>query len=314
MKRYGNLYEKVCDMDNIALAHKKAKRGKRHYREVKMVDADPQTYFLKIHQMLKGKTFKNSTYQKMIRNEHGKVREIYKLPYFPDRIIHHCIMNVIENIWVRSLIKDTWASIKGRGIHQGVKRLKLSLRDEENTKYCLKMDVRKYYPSIDHSILKSIIRKRIKDADLLWLLDEIIDSAKGVPIGNYLSQYFGNMYLSIYDHWVKQHHRYYFRYCDDMVILAKTKSELHDLLNNTKKYLQDNLKLKLKSNWQIFPVDARGIDFLGYRFFHGYTLIRKSIVSNFKKKFIKGMPQEAMSSYRGWFMWGNTYNLTAKYL
>ena len=313
MKRYGYLYEKVYDMDNIALAHKKAKRGKSNYGEVQMVDANSDKYFTEIHRMLKDKTFRNSKYEKMIRNEHGKVREIHKLPYYPDRIIHHCIMNIIEDIWVKSFIKDTWASIKNRGVHQGVKRIKKALEDEDNTKYCLKMDIKKFYPSCNNEITKQIIRKKIKDPDLLWLMDEIIDSANGLPIGNYLSQYLGNVYLSDYDHFVKKQQPYYFRYCDDMVILAKTKEELHKLYQESNVFLKEKLDLTIKDNWQIFPLDIRGLDFLGYRFFRKHTLIRKSIVNRFKKKLRQGITSEALASYGGWFLWGNTYNLTLKY-
>jgi retron-type reverse transcriptase len=187
MKRYGNLYSKIYDMENIALAHENAKKGKLHYSEVKMVEANSEKYFKEIHNMLKNKTFHNSKYEVFIKNDKGKEREIFKLPYFPDRIIHHCIMNVLEPIWMKTLISDTYSSLKGRGIHKGVKRVKSALKDRENTKYCLKMDVKKFYPSINHDILKQIIRRKIKDKNLLWLLDEIIDSAKGVPIGNYLS-------------------------------------------------------------------------------------------------------------------------------
>lgn len=314
MKRYGYLYEKVYAMENIILAHKKAKRGKSHYREVQMVDKNPEVYFQKIYDLLKNKTFCNSAYKKMRRKENGKVREIYKLPYFPDRIIHHCIMNIVEDIWVKSLIKDTWASIKGRGIHKGVKRIKSALQDKGNTKYCLKMDIKKFYASVDNAILKTIIRKKIKDADLLWLLDKIIDSSKGIPIGNYLSQYFGNIYLSDYDHWIKKNNKYYFRYCDDMIVLDKSKKELHSLLEQSKIYFTKKLNLEIKSNWQIFPISIRGIDFLGYRFFPGYTLIRKSIVMRFKKKLNKKISREAIESYKGWFLWGNTHNLISKYL
>ena len=300
-------------MDNIALAHKKAKRGKSNYREVRMIDANPDKYFALIHSMLKDRTFRNSKYEKMIRKESGKVREIYKLPYFPDRIIHHCIMNIIEDIWVRSLIKDTWASIKNRGIHQGVKTIRKALQDKENTKYCLKMDIKKFYPSCNNEITKQIIRKKIKDVKLLWLMDEIIDSTKGLPIGNYLSQYLGNIYLSDYDHFVKKQQQYYFRYCDDMVILARTKEELHQLYRDSKIFLKEKLDLTIKGDWQVFPLDVRGLDFLGYRFFHDYTLIRKSIVNTFKRKFRKGITQESLASYGGWFKWGNTHHLTSKY-
>lgn len=326
MKRYGYLYEKIYDIENIKFAHKNAKKGKNHYREVKMVDRNPDNYFLKIHKMLKNKTYKNSEYEVMNRKmDKGKVRKIFKLPYFPDRIIHHAIMQIVEPIWRKTLIRDTYSSLAGRGIHDGVKRIKKALRDKENTKYCLKMDVTKFYPSIDNDILKKIVRKKIKDPDLLWLLDEIIDSSQGVPIGNYLSQYFGNLYLTGLDHFAKENLgcKNYFRYCDDIVILESNKKKLHTLRNKIENYLND-INLELKGNYQVFPVDVRGIDFLGYKFFHEYTLLRKSI----KKKFIKRIKKinnnwknlsysqivNSIMSYLGWFKYANCKNLFHKYI
>ena len=314
MKRYGNLYQNIWAMENLQEAHRRASKGKRHYTEVQMVDRDPAKYLGQIQKMLMGKTFQNSEYTRMTRNEYGKTREILKLPYFPDRIIHHAIMNVLEPIWTRQFITDTWSSIKGRGVHRGVKRVKAVLRDRENTRYCLKMDVRKFYPSVDNTIMKQIIRRKIKDADLLWLIDEIIDSAEGLPIGNYLSQFLANLYLSDFDHYVKEalHCRHYFRYCDDLVILAKDKRDLHQIRLSIEQYLNERLNLEMKDNWQVFPVAARGLDFLGYRFFHDYTLIRKSIVKRFKRKHAQGRTA-SIPSYWGWFKWADTYNLTSKY-
>jgi retron-type reverse transcriptase len=104
-------------------------------------------------------------------------REIFKLPYYPDRIVHHAIMNIMEPIWVSAFIKGTYSCIRKRGIHKALRDVKFALKDEINTQYCLKLDIRKFYPSIDHDILKTIIRKKIKDKRLLSLLDEIIESA-----------------------------------------------------------------------------------------------------------------------------------------
>ncbi len=326
MKRYNNLYKQIYDIENIKLAHKNARKGKAHYSEVKMVEANPEKYFMKIRNILKDKTFRNSEYKVFTRECNGKEREIFKLPYFSDRIIHHCIMNILEPIWMKTLISDTYSSLKNRGIHKGVKRIKRALKDRENTKYCLKMDVRKFYPSINHVILKQVIRRKIKDKDLLWLLDEIIDSAKGVPIGNYLSQYFGNLYLSGLDHWLKEEKRckYMFRYCDDICVLHSDKEHLSELRKDISEYLQANLKLRLKSNWQIFPVDKRGIDFLGYRFFHDYTLLRKGTTVRFKRR-IKQIKKKhnhltpinilnGIMSYWGWMKYANCYRLQKKYI
>lgn len=308
-------------MDNIQVAHANARKGKSHYREVKKIDANPEKYFKRIHYMLRNKTFHNSKYRLFNRFDGGKAREIYKLPYFPDRIIHHCIMQVVEPIWIPTLISNTFACIKQRGIHKGVKKIKEALRDEEGTKYCLKCDVKKFYPSVDHEILKAIIKKKIKDPNLLWLLDEVIDSAPGVPIGNYLSQHFGNLYLSEVDHKMKEvaKCRHYFRYCDDIVILHCSKKYLHEVKNRLIEWL-DNLKLGLKDNWQVFSVDDRSVDFLGYRFFHGYTLLRKSTATKFKRKMRKVKLQyrkmepisviSTVMSYYGWLIHANCLNLT----
>lgn len=324
MKRHGFLFEQICDLENIKLAHQNARKGKTHYSEVKKLDLDIDKYAKLIQEMLLNKTYKNSEYSIMTKKtDNGKIREIYKLPYFPDRIIHHAIIQIVEPIWFKSLIRDTFSSIKNRGIHDGVKRIKKALIDKENTRYCLKLDIKKYYPSVDNSILKKVIRKKIKDKNLLWLLDEIIDSTKGIPIGNYLSQYFGNLYLSELDHLCKKKVKYYFRYADDIVILHKDKKFLHQLKDEIKKYLLEERNLILKSNWQVFPVDIRGIDFLGYRFFHDYILLRKTI----KKKFVNSVkriksqnetmkPSEiinSLMSYYGWFKYANCKNLQNKY-
>jgi RNA-directed DNA polymerase len=325
MKRYGNLYSKIYNIENIRLAHHNARKGKKHYDEVKLVDANPDFYFEQIHRMLKDKTFRNSKYHVFKRKFGNKEREIFKLPYFPDRIIHHCIMQVLEPIWKKTLIRDTYSSIKGRGLHDGVRRVKQALKDVAGTQYCLKLDIKKFYPSVDHDVLKQIIRKKIKCIDTLWLLDEIIDSTSGVPIGNYLSQYFGNIYLSSLDHFVKEHYKakHYFRYCDDIVILAQNKQRLRRTLMGIIWYCKE-IKLTLKGNYQIFPVDNRGIDFLGYRFFHDYVLLRKSIVKRFKEKIFsinnswtrtdKQTVVNGIMSYWGWIKHGDCKTLFDKYI
>ena len=322
MKRFRNLYEKIYDINNIRLAHHNASKGKKYYDEVKVVDANLEYHVNKIYNMLKNKTFKNSEYYVFKRDFDGKEREIFKLPYFPDRIIHHCIMQITEKIWKKSLIRDTYSSIKGRGLHDGVRRIKEALKDVEGTKYCLKLDIKKFYPSINHDVLKQIVRKKIKCRDTLWLLDEIIDSTKGVPIGNYLSQYLGNIYLSGLDHFIKETHqvKYYFRYCDDIIILMDSKYKLWNIFNAINNYCKD-IVLSLKGNYQLFPIDVRGIDFLGYRFFHDFTLLRKLIVLKFKRK-IKLIKRgnnpsnniNSIMSYYGWMKHGDCRQLFTKYV
>jgi RNA-directed DNA polymerase len=314
MKKVGKLWDEVCSMENIELAHKRAKKGKKHYSEVIMVDSDKKKYLTKVQEMLVRKTFVNAAYKEMSRFDSGKHRVIKKLPYYPDRIVQHCVANVCAKVWDKTMIRDTYAAIPGRGVHDGVRRVKRALDiDQEGTTYCLKLDVKKYYDSVDNEILKTIVREKIKDADVLWLLDLVIDSAIGIPIGNYLSQYFGNLYLSGVDHYAKEvlGCRYYFRYCDDIVVLSGDKQSLHRVREALAIKMKP-LSLEVKPNWQVFPVDVRGIDFLGYRFFHGFMLVRKRIVKRFKQKFCQGN-MKSMAAYHGWLSHANTYNLRGKY-
>lgn len=279
MKRIGYLHEQVYNLPNIELADRKARRHKSVRWGILKHDKHCEKENLKLAETLRNLTYKTSKYSTFKIYE-PKERLIFRLPYYPDRITHHVIMNIMEPIWVNIFIKHTYSCIKDRGIHDVAKDLKYVLQKyPEETKYCLKVDVRKFYPSIDHDILYEILQKKIKDKKLLTLLKEIIYSADGVPIGNYLSQFFANLYLAYFDHWVKEELKckFYFRYADDIVILSDSKEFLRSVLLSMKLYLRNVLKLELKQNYQIFPVDSRGIDFVGYRFFHTHVLLRKSI-------------------------------------
>lgn len=179
MKRIGNLYDKICEIDNLYLAYSKASKGKRNTYGVIRFEKELDNNIQSIHQELIGCTYHTSAYETFIIHD-PKEREIYRLP-FRDRVVHHAIMNVLESVWTPVFISHTYSCIKGKGIHGLLKHLKRDLKDKCETKYCLKMDIRKFYPSINHDSLKCIIRKKIKDKRPLSLLDEIIDSAPGVP-------------------------------------------------------------------------------------------------------------------------------------
>ena len=315
MKRINNLYSKIINLENLKKADLKAQKGKSNQYGVKVHNLNKEQNILKLHQSLKDKTYKTSNYD-IFKIYEPKEREVYRLPYYPDRIMHHAIMNVLEPIFVANFTADTYSCIKGRGIHALLNKLKLALKDVPGTTYCLKLDIKKFYPNIDHQVLKNLLRKKFKDQELLWLLDEIIDSAKGLPIGNYLSQYFANFYLSYFDHWIKEEKakKYYYRYADDIVILSSNKNELHSLLAEIRTYLTGNLKLTIKSNYQIFPITARGIDFVGYVFFHTHISIRKRIKKSFARKLKNNPKTVAISSYLGWLQHCNALHLTKKLL
>lgn len=355
MKRYGNLFEKICSMDNVYLAYQHAKVGKGWYKEVKIIEQRPFYYLAALQYQLKNHLYRTSEYEIFFKQEHDKQRKIYKLPFFPDRVAQWAIIQVIEPYLLKHFITDTYSAIPDKGIHFGLQRLTNAMwNDVPGCQYCLKIDIRHYYQSIDHDILKEKYRKFFKDPEVLWVLDEIIDSVHtadtedeenvrkilniedeepipfemGVPIGNYLSQHSGNFYLSDFDHWIKEVKgvKHYFRYMDDICIFANTKEELHRLFHDIQEYLSVNLHLTIKSNWQVFPSYVRGVDFLGYRVFLNYILLRKSTCKLMKKKlnriYNKCSNGNMMNysewcsifSYSGWLDWCDSYRLYQKYV
>lgn len=314
MKKISNIYNQITNLQNLRDADMKAQKGKINQYGVILHNSNRESNLLVLQDMLASKTYRTSTYQ-IFNIYEPKERIVYKLPYFPDRIAHHAVMNVLEQIFVGTFTADTYSCIKKRGIHHLLRKLKRELNDTAGTQYCLKLDIKKFYPSIDHHVLKTLLRRKFKDKDLLWLLDEIIDSAPGLPIGNYLSQYLANFYLSYFDHWLKEEKRvkYYYRYADDIVILHNDKAHLHSLLADIKLYLEE-LKLDVKENHQVFPVAARGIDFVGYVFYHTHILLRKQIKKNFAHKLSKNIAHPSKASYLGWLCHCNAKHLTKKLL
>ena len=363
LKRYGNLYEKICSMENLELAYRNAKKGKGWYREVQQIEKRPYYYLAALKWMLENHKYHTSEYGVFTKKDGKKDRDIYKLPFFPDRIAQWAILQVIEPQLLDYFTDDTYSAIPKKGIHAAFYKLRNAVDTvPEEMLFCLKIDCKKFYPSIDHEILKQKYRRKYKDPELLDLIDEIIDSIStcpatkenieyytkqrdkvrivtdergnqfidgvGIPIGNYFSQYDGNFYLAKFDHWIKEekHVKHYYRYMDDCCIFASTKEELHQLLVEIREYFQVNLNLRIKGNYQIFPTFVRGVDFVGYRIFKDYTLLRKSTCIDMKKKMtairIKVESGKEMNysewcsinSYKGWLEPCDSYRLSEKYI
>lgn len=323
-KKVGYLLEKLCDINNIELADDHARRSKKSsLKYIMKHDKNRDLENWQLSNQLWNLTYKTSKYD-IFKIYEPKEREIYRLPYYPDRITHHAIMNVTKDLWTKQFIPNTYSCLEGRGIIKCANDLRRDLkRNKDRTKYCLKLDVTKFYPSIDHDVLKEILARKIKDQDFLEILYEIVDSAdNGVPIGNYLSQFFANLYLSEFDHWCKEELkcRFYYRYADDIVILSDNKQFLRNVLLAIKLFLKHKLKLKIKGNYQIFPVDVRGIDFVGYVFRHDYIKLRKSIKERMNKLVRKyetcQLTKEQLLSkivpYLGWLKYSNSKNLLSK--
>ena len=299
MKKYYDLFDKICTMATFRKAYKNATRGKKHYKDVKAIERYGRNKYLReLLEEVKSKRYKVSEYTIFQLFSGHKWREIYKLP-MKDKIVQHAIMIYLEPIFRETFIIDTYSSIKTRGIHLGLQRVKKALK-EKNYRYYAKLDIRKCYPSLDKDILKAKLAEKFKDKDLLWLLYTIVDSCpKGVPIGNYTSQYYENFYFSAFDHYMKEVLRVkaYFRYCDDIVILATTKEKLHYLIPIIKEKMAE-LHVEIKSNWQIYDINVKGIDFLGYIIRNGIIKVRKHTKQNFIKK-VKAMDMDNLTERDG---------------
>lgn len=313
MKRLSNVYDKIISKENLLLAHKNACKGKSHQKGVITFKKNLVANIEALHQKLKAEEYITPIYKVFTIHE-PKEREIYVLPYI-DRVVQHAILQVIGDMFRKNFTKDTYSCIPKRGVHLAKRNLQKALLDKKATEYCLKIDIVKFYPSINHDILKAMLRRKIKDDKLLRLLDCVIESTSGVAIGNFLSQYFGNFYLSPFDHWLKEQMnvKHMFRYCDDTVILSHSKEFLHHLLIEIKKYLWNNLRLTVKGNHQVFPVAIRGIDFLGYKTYnHRYSRLRKMIKKRCYKMIRYNYNEQSMASYGSWLKWGNCINLKRK--
>jgi len=320
MRRHGDLYNRIIDIGNLREAYCRARRGKTQKSAIKRFDLNPEERLSAIRESLIEHSFKTSRYTTKWVHE-PKARLIYVLPFTPDRIVQHAIMNVVEPIWDNLLISDSYACRTGKGIHAGSRKCMEFVR---RYKYCLKCDISKFYPSVNHDILFEIIQRKIKCQSTLDLLHEIIYSipgGKNVPIGNYTSQWFGNLYMNELDQYLKHEWRIkpYIRYCDDFVSFCDDKPFLNELAVAIKEFCANRLNLTL-SICDLFPV-KQGVDFLGYRHFPNYVLLRKSTAKRVKRRLAllpklleKGRIsidsyRSSLASTHGWLKWANSHHL-----
>lgn len=232
-------------------------------------------------------------------------------------------MQIIEPHIAKGMYEYSCGSVPKRGIHYAQKRVERWIeRDRKHTKYILQIDITKFYPSISHDVLKQMLRRKFKDKSLLWLMDSIIDSVEcGLPIGNYTSQWLANFYLQELDHMIKKklNIKYYVRYMDDCILFGNNKKKLHKARKEIKIYLE-TIGLNLKHNWQVYRLDKRPLDFLGFKFYRTHVTIRKRnslrIKRRAKKIYKKGRlnfkDSAAMLSYLGWLQHSNSYNYYLK--
>lgn len=327
MKRIGHLYEQIVDLENIKLAITNASKRKKNRTSVKRVLEDIDKSALKVQELLTSGPYEPSPYyiQDIIDNSSSKHRRIFKPMFFPDQVIHWAVMQVIQPVLFRGMYYYCCGSIPGKGGSLGRKALIKWLKDDpRNTKYCLQIDVSKFYPSIDQEVLKAMLRCKIKDDRCLAILDAIIGSTDaGLPIGNFTSQWLANFYLDGLDHYIKEQLRvkYYIRYMDDGVLFGPNKKALHKIRTQIEGYLK-TIGLGMKGNWKVFKLSSRPLDFLGFRFYRDHlTLrrrnalrIRRRVKKVSRKPVIRFKDAAAILSYMGWIYHSSSYGYMQRYI
>ena len=347
VKTYKHLYPKIYDFENLYRAHRQARRGgKRKQPEVAAFEHNLGENLLRLQDELQTQTYRPGPYRNFIVVER-KERKISAAPY-RDRVVHHALINVIGPIFEARFIHDTYANRKGKGTHAALDRAQHFAR---RYAYVLKADVREFFPSIDHALLRDLLAHHIACPETLWLIDRILESGggiltdrytpvyfpgddlfaverpRGLPIGNLTSQHWANLYLHPVDLFVKQelHCKGYVRYSDDMLLFAAEKATLHrwraDLIDAL-----GALRLTLHERQaQVFPV-TNGIDFLGWRLFPHYRRLRRDNVRYAVKRLRRQQaavargdlsPEELTASVQAWLAHaahGNTYQLRRRIL
>jgi len=292
MKRHGNLYHRITSFENLLRASRKARKGKRFKDQTARFELNLEKELLRLHRELTTKTYAPGAYRDFFVYD-PKMRLISAAPY-RDRVVHHALCHIIEPLFERNFIYDSYACRKDKGTHKAISRYTEFAR--QNT-YVLKCDIRKYFQSIDHVILYGLIFRKIKCPDTLWLIRKIIDTRRdgtvvfyfpgdelftpyerprGIAIGNLTSQFFANVYLDGFDHFVKENLgcRHYIRYVDDFVAFDTDKKRLQELKIRMASYLE-SLRLKLHRNkCRIYRVKD-GVTFLGQRIFPTHRLLKK---------------------------------------
>ena len=259
-------FDDKLTFDSLIQAYERASIGKKNKKEVLLFEMDLETNIIKILNELKNETYEFGKYRTFIIHE-PKTRVIKSLP-FKDRIVHQWyIGEFIKPYMQKRFIKDTYACLDKRGTHNAVNTTQKYMRrmqKECNNYYVLKVDIKKYFYSINKDILMSILSRFLKDGENI-----------GIPIGNYTSQWFANIYLNSFDHYIKEvlKIKYYVRYMDDFICLLKTKKECKYILNNINDYLNNHLELKLNQKTRYYP-NKFGINFCGFKIFETHRLIR----------------------------------------
>ncbi len=332
--KMGELFDKLCDYENLELAFKKARKGKTKKQYVIEFEKDLMRNLLNLSNELKLQTYKPLPLKTFIIRD-PKTRKISKSD-FRDRVVHHALCNIIGPILDKRFIYDSYANRKGKGTHKAIRRFDYFKRkvSKNNTRKCfvLKADIKHYFETVEHKTLVAIIKGKIIDGSVTRLIETILDNhktkedGKGMPLGNLTSQFFANVYLNELDQFVKHKlkARYYIRYVDDFVILHDSRKVLQDYKSRIDDFLKAGLGLELHPDKSRILNLENGVGFLGFRIFFYHRLIRKKNLRKFQTTFAKTTMlcqlgiverEKAAISLIGWLAYivhADTYNYRKK--
>lgn len=330
MKSYNHLYECLISDENIEAAIIEAASGNMKRYKLKKMKENPSKYIEYVRECIINYEPHDHTPKIINDGIYEKKREII-VPTIEEHLVHHAVMRLLKQIFMKGMYEHSYASIPDRGCFAGMKTMKKWIwRNERHIKYCLKLDIRKFFDSISQGILIDMLKHKIHDSKFMNLLEEIIHTTDhGLPLGFYTSQWFANFYLQKLDHFIKEDLRikYYMRYMDDMVLFMSNKRELHKIKYILLKYINNTLNLEFKNNWQIFRFHTnsdkgRFLDFMGFRFYRNRVTLRRKItrrairkanrISRKKKPTVYDARQ--MISYIGWTKPTDTYSWLHKYI
>lgn len=344
MKTHKNLYERVYNLSNLMLAWRRARKDKTNRGYVKEFEKDTLRNLLKLQEELKNQTYHPKPLVTFILRD-PKTRIISKSD-FRDRIVHHALVRVIEPIFDKTFIYDSCANRKFKGNLFALKRFlqfarkvsgngKIIKNNFEDNNYvygfCLKADIKHYFQEVNHNILINILSRKIKDEKVIWLIRQILNNLpetrspppqqdkKGMPLGNLTSQFFANVYLNELDYFVKHtlKAKYYIRYVDDFVILHNSKAQLSVWKEEIERFLKEKLKLELHpQKSKIIPL-SKGIDFVGFRNFYHFKLLRTRNIRKIDAKILdynegKISKEKILEIFQGWnayAKWANSFKL-----
>ena len=292
MKRAGNLYDKICSFSNIIQSiHKAAKGNKKYRKKIATFILNSEKEALQLQKELLTQTYIPLPYSQFTIYD-PKIR-IISVAQFRDRVVFHALCNYAGTILDNSLISDSYACRKNKGMHRALKKANQFIK---KSSYFLKLDIEKFFETISHKKLYELIQCKIKDKKTLWLIQQIIKKVPqnysngfGLPIGNLTSQYFANFYLSSLDHYIKQELKIkaYTRYMDDMLLLGRDKIILVSAFQEIEAFLRERLDLRLNEKATKLGRVTQGIPFLGFRICPHKIFILQKNWKRFKKKFIK---------------------------